>query len=380
MKKIAFIVTVFIGLGLLFSCEKELRDPKLDPSQAVKPEISSPTSGSSFVLLKDQADSVLTTFIWSETHYNLTDLETTKYILEMDLEQNNFSSPYTLTSTTSTAYEMTVTQMNKILLVLELDPDVAYDLAFRVRSFVNSITTYSNVISAVITLTITPYSDEIFIKPIYLLGSGTTIGWSNILALPMEHIGQGQFARVETLTPGSAQYIKFISVLGQWAPQWGTDATGTAEGGILVYRPTESVPDPPAIPVGVDAGPYYIMADTLQLAYETFLTSGELYLLGDATLAGWDNTAGLKLTEDQPHVFSIITTLNATGTMKFLEVSGQWAPQWGTNGDGSNKKGFLIYRPTEGVPDPPGIPAPSVAGQYKITVDLTTMQYTVEQQ
>ena len=120
------------------------------------------------------------------------------------------------------------------------------------------------------------------------------------------------------------------------------------------------------------------MADTANLLYETYKTSGELYLVGDATTAGWDASAAIKLTESAPHIFTITTSLNAAGGFKFLEVQGQWAPMWGTNDKGNNKKGLLVYRPTEGDADPPSIPAPSAAGNYLITVDLTTMQYTVE--
>jgi hypothetical protein len=127
-------------------------------------------------------------------------------------------------------------------------------------------------------------------------------------------------------------------------------------------------------------GDYYIMADTVNLLYETQLTSGQLYLVGDATPAAWDAGAAIAFTQSSPHIFTLTTNLNATGGMKFLEVQGAWAPQYGTNDKGNNKKGVLIYRMNESVPDPPSIPAPSAAGQYLITVDLTTMKYTVEAQ
>jgi hypothetical protein len=87
--------------------------------------------------------------------------------------------------------------------------------------------------------------------------------------------------------------------------------------------------------------------------------------------------AGLKLTEGPDHVFTITTNLSGSGYLKFLEVSGQWAPMWGTNDKGNSKKGLLVYRPTDGAADPPGIPSPS-AGEYKVTVDLTKMAYAIE--
>jgi len=381
MKNLIIIFLAIFGISFLSSCEKELKDPVLDKNQTVVPAITAPADGAAFTLIKDEADSLMTTFEWSPAQYNLTNIETTKYMLQMDLSGNNFADPYTLVSTQETSFSITEGSMNNILLsVLELSADEEQVFEIRVRSFVNDISPYSSVYSAVKTIKITPYSDEIYIKPIYLLGGSTTVAWDNTIALPMQYIGNGQFARVEALSQTGDNWIKFISILGAWTPQWGTDATGTLESGPLVYRPDDPTTDPPAIPfTGVD-GNYYIMADTLNLAYETFLTSGELFLVGDATTAGWDAGAALAFTESSPHIFTIVTTLNATGAMKFLEVKGAWAPQWGTNDQGNNKKGLLVYRPKESVPDPPSIPAPSTAGSYLITVDLTTMHYSVEAQ
>jgi hypothetical protein len=61
---------------------------------------------------------------------------------------------------------------------------------------------------------------------------------------------------------------------------------------------------------------------------------------------------------------------------KFIETLGQWAPQYGTDDSGTGDAGNLVFRPDETVPDPPAIPVPSIAGSYKITVDLAKMKYT----
>lgn len=376
MKKLVYSIIALTGFIFFTSCEEELRDPKLDMSKTVKSSILSPSSGSSLVLLKELADSVVE-FRWSDTKYDLGNLESTKYILQMDFAGKNFTDPMDLVSTTGLTYETTIAQVNNQLLgVLELEPDIAYDFEYRIKAFLNTYSEYSVVYSDVITLAITPYSEIIYVKPIYLIGDATDIDWDNTQAIPMEHIGSGKFARVEYLD-AAGDWFKFLSMLGAWAPQWGTDATGTLESGPLVYRPDEATADPPAVPMGTVSGDYYIEADTLLLEYKTFLTSGELYLIGDATSAGWDNTAGLKMTEGPDHVFTITTNLLGGGALKFLEVPGQWAPQWGTNEKGNSKKGLMVYRPTESVPDPPGIPGPS-AGSYKVTVDLTKMAYTIE--
>jgi hypothetical protein len=380
MKKLILITIVFLGLGLIFSCEKPKEDPKLDMSLTVKPGITNPAGGAAYVLVQDQADSVLFTVQWSEATYNLTNLETVKYALQMDLVANNFSDPATLATGTDTEFDVTVGQMNNIFITTwELEPGVAYEVEFRVRSFINSISEFSYVYSDAISIAVTPYEDVVVEKLIYLLGEGTAAGWENTMAIPMTPLGDGKYAIVETLQ--GASLMKFISILGAWAPQWGTDATGTGEEGPLVYRPTEDDPDPTAIPTPDVGGNYYIEADTVGLTYKTFLSSGELYLVGDGCTAGWDPDNGLPFTEDSAHVFVLETTLTPSAGLKLLEVPGEWAPQWGLReGTSTGNQGMLSYRPSETVTDPPEIPTPDTEGTYKITVNLMKLEYTMEKQ
>ncbi|MDZ7741377.1 MAG: SusF/SusE family outer membrane protein [Bacteroidota bacterium] len=123
------------------------------------------------------------------------------------------------------------------------------------------------------------------------------------------------------------------------------------------------------------------MADTVGLTYETMLTSGELFLVGNATPAGWDAAQAIPFEQDPENLtkFSLTVSLNAEGGMKFLEVLGEWAPQWGSY-DGTTSGGTLSYRPNESVEDPPEIPAPGTAGEYLIEVDLQAMKYTLTPQ
>lgn len=101
---------------------------------------------------------------------------------------------------------------------------------------------------------------------LYLLGSATAAGWDNTLALPMAGTG-GEYTITATLTSGTDMFIKFIEVLGQWAPQYGTDADGTWASGNLVYRETEDEADPPAIPAPDADGDYLITVNTNDLTY-----------------------------------------------------------------------------------------------------------------
>jgi len=97
--------------------------------------------------------------------------------------------------------------------------------------------------------------------------------------------------------------------------------------------------------------------------------------VGDATTAGWTLANGIPFVKDSLGYFTLTTTLTAGG-MKFLETTAGWAPQWGTDANGTSNSGKLVYRPTESVTDPPNIPSPG-AGTYTISINLATLEYQI---
>lgn len=373
MKRI-LIFLLAIGLISLYSCKKDEDQAVLSYFNPAK--IVIPTNASEYTLLEVNKDSILFTFTWDAATYSLTDLVKPTYILEMDTMGNDFKSPVTLSSTQGYTFPITVGAMNDyILSVFQGKGDSLATLQFRVKASLVATTPAANNISSVVTVNFIPYSAIVILPPIYLLGDATTVGWSNVDALEMTHIGTaGEFAIVEYLA-GGGKYLKFIANRGAWAPQWGTDAAGTPETGTLVYRPTESVPDPPAIPSPELAGDYRIVADTANLVYTVSLTSATLYLVGDGCDAGWTPENGLPFNKVAPGIFTLTTTLKAGG-LKFLETTTGWAPQWGTDATGTSNFGPLVYRPNESVPDPASITSPG-AGTYTININLATLKYEI---
>ncbi|HNY03949.1 MAG TPA: SusE domain-containing protein [Bacteroidales bacterium] len=374
MKKIS-ILLLTIGLFSLVSCKKDETKTVLE---FFKPAvILTPSAGSAFVLKEELKDSLLFKFTWSAAEYNLKqELIPPTYTLEMDLKGNNFSNPKVMYTGQGFAYSMTVGAMNDLILsVFNGVGDSLYQFQYRVKASLASDNPATNNISDVVTFDITAYSAEVILPPIYLLGDATTVGWDNTKARVMSHLEGGKFAIVEHLLTGG-KFIKFIANRGAWAPQWGTDAAATPEAGNLVYRPTESEPDPPAIPCPLTEGDFRIVADTALMTYTVTATSMQLFLVGDGCTAGWDPASGIAFTKDSTGYFSLTTTL-AAGNLKFMETTTGWAPQWGTDESGSSNFGNLVYRPTESVPDPPSIPSPG-AGSYKIFIDLVKLKYKIK--
>ncbi len=381
MKRIAIILSLIFGVFFIHSCEPE-ELITLDLSKTVSPQITAPSSGSSLMLTQETADEVIS-ISWSPASYDADFIAETKYILQMDVAGNNFANPRDLINTEGLTFATTQGAVNSRILGMEFEPGTEVTLEYRVFSFItresNATYAYSNPIE----ITFTTYEDIVpGAKPIYMLGDGTAAGWNNNAALEMYHIEEGKFALVARLRE-SGTMVKFISVLGQWAPQWGAAPGGTSAAGQLAYRPTEDEPDPSPIDIAdLVAGDYRVTADTALLTYSIVKVTEQLYLLGSATNAGWDNTGALALTREAPGMFSITTTLTAGEDMffKFIEVLGQWAPQYGTDANGTSEGGKLVFRETESDPDPPAIPAPDVTGMYKIEVNLSNMTYKVTAQ
>lgn len=380
------MVFALIAIAFAWSaCEKEDEKVILDMDEAVSPVLATLPD---MVLLQDDAENVIT-FEWSQAQYPLDNLPEVRYSLQLDKEGNNFTERVQLVETSATSFTRTVAQFNQRLTAMELEPGVPTVMELRVVASITAATDTDNLISNVMRFQVTIYEDVVIIDPIYMLGSGTAAGWDNTQALEMYPVFEngshvpGTFTLIANLRQ-DGDMVKFISVLGQWAPQWGTDGTGTSEQGPLVYRPTEDDPDPdPILITDLEPGDYRVTADTTELTYSIVKATEELYLLGSGTEAGWDNTAALAMTKDAPGKFSIVTTLTAGDDMqfKFIEVLGQWAPQYGTWDEDPNwEEGSLAFRPTEAEPDPEAIPTPPNTGTYLIEVNLSNLTYRLTAQ
>jgi len=97
-----------------------------------------------------------------------------------------------------------------------------------------------------------------------------------------------------------------------------------------------------------------------------------LYLVGDATEFGWDNTKAVAMFRDvtDPFIFTYTGNLKA-GALKFLGYQGKWAPQWGSNGSGGT-----AFRATEADPDPGSFTVPA-AGYYTVRMNLRNNAFSI---
>ncbi|MBS4059728.1 MAG: SusF/SusE family outer membrane protein [Bacteroidetes bacterium] len=232
-----------------------------------------------------------------------------------------------------------------------------YDITFKIDA-----------VTEIYTFTVNPAGAA---PEMFMLGDGSLAGWDNNAALPLA--GADGIYSITTTLNGAGKFIKFITTLGQWAPMYGTDANGTSTGGNLVYRATESDPDPASIPAPEAAGLYVVTINTNDMTYSI---AAPLFMLGDGCAAGWDNNAALPMFTSGSGVYFLKTTLVGAANIKFITNLGNWEPMYGTNATGTSAGGPLVYRAI-GDPDPANIPTPATGGMYVVTADITNLTYTI---
>ncbi|MFD0863530.1 SusE domain-containing protein [Sungkyunkwania multivorans] len=99
----------------------------------------------------------------------------------------------------------------------------------------------------------------------------------------------------------------------------------------------------------------------------------DFYLVGNATMADWNNNNNNPLLFRDPSNSKkyYYTGFFADGAFKVLEVKGQWQPQWGTN-DGAS------IEVNDGTGSDPGVfPVPSGAGFYQFEIDFAANAFSV---
>jgi len=176
MKKLTLIFITIVGLGLMFSCEKKEATPVFDADQNNPAAIIEPAAESQYVLTEETADSIMTTFKWSEAQYNLSDLQATSYSVQVDMADSNFVNAKEIGNTSETMFAITEGEMNSIVLSLGLEAEIASNVEIRVMSYLSNNRDVTETVSNIVPLTITPYSSVVGYPMLYVPGDYQ--GWA----------------------------------------------------------------------------------------------------------------------------------------------------------------------------------------------------------
>lgn len=343
MKKFSiFLLTIIAFVGFT-SCEHD--DDVVFVAQP-DPEgiMFTNSTAESYTLTNQTSANVAERFVWNEVDFNAPTPVT--YELQGSTV-SDFSGFDVIGTTSQNNLAVTVSQLMDLAEDAGLDNDPNTEMPnsgevyFRVRAYAgdgasNSLEEISEMISLNVVLPEEGEEEAPAKMDLFLVGDATATGWdnsatSNNYPLFRDSENENIYYYTGKLNAGN---VKVIENRGAWAPQYG------GENGTLMYRPTEDVADPPAIPV--DAEGYYtftINIDEMTYSLESYDASGAtvynmIGLVGEGTTVGWpgdDNpTPDILLTQSSfdPHIWYAKDVELSEAGIKF-RANQTWDVNWG---------------------------------------------------
>jgi hypothetical protein len=311
------------------------------------------------------------TFTWTSSFPGYTGVVT--YVIQYDSAGKNFANPKQMAGYGgASVYMADVNQgdMNTTGLASGIAVGAAGKVDYRVKATTASgAIAYSNTVS----VSMTPFSPVP--ANLFIVGDATPGGWNNPVPVPSQ-----QFTKIDaykfsiTLGLNGGKSYLFLPVNGDWGHKYGfVGANNTNSVNGDDFKPEGGDMKAPAA-----TGIYRILVDfqTNKWTVTPVTLPTNLYIVGDATGGGWSNPVPVpsqQFTQLDTYTFGLVTTLTTGKSFLFLPVNGDWNHKFGGSSDGSSLSKLL----TDG--DVPGsnTPAPSVTGQYLITVNFFTGTYSV---
>ncbi len=184
--------------------------------------------------------------------------------------------------------------------------------------------------SDVFQVTLRRFVSFIGLETLFLVGDATASGWENNNGNHSMFRDEDNGFKFHYIGYFAVGGFKMIEKLGQWAPLYGDGGAG-----VLISRPTEGDPDPPAISIAV-AGYYEVIVDTDALTYSVnpfdassaseFTSMG---IIGAATAVGWDGPdIDMNKSSFDPHKWYLSDVVLTTEQMKF-RADDDWTDNWG---------------------------------------------------
>lgn len=195
------------------------------------------------------------------------------------------------------------------------------------------------------------FTEQVDFTSIGVIGSATPGGWDAETPLTRDGGNPNLWKGTVTLSEGEVKFRANDS----WSINWGGTDFPTGTG----------VPNGPNIAVPA-AGDYIISFNTSTLAYN-FLLIGNyttVGIIGDATPGGWDNDTPMTQDANDRSIWKLRVVLT-NGEAKF-RADNDWAVNWG---GGTFPAGTATQ-------DGPNIPV--TAGEYRVTFNSTTGDYTFD--
>lgn len=353
MKKIIkYITAACLGIISLNSCSDDNDITQLNSADFVAPNIT--TTSTTATLSESTQNEIAFTFNWSPANYGVS--SPIKYEIQVTNAEGNFDNAKILTSTTSTTFEITGTELNNFVVEkLGLAEETEGTIKYRVASLLGTYGGADKLFSDVKTITLTPFSTSKE-SPWGLVGSATVNGWGGPDVPFWKTTTPGILEAYATLAPEASGSMEFkIRKNNEWVEDMGGSVTATTDtgfSGTLAAGGSNIV-----VPV---AGHYRI---EINLNDNTFTaTKFHWGIVGDATPNGWTGPDAQVFSYDGLNdVWYIDRATFTDGFIKFRKNS-EWVEDFG----GSN--GILAAG---------GSDIAVTAGTYKVIMDLKNLKYSL---
>ena len=386
MKKLIYILIAIIGITLVACEPDEVTINTLDVSDAgfIPAELNTPETISFGVIqTTDIADGneneTAATFSWSEAISDKDEAIT--YYLQLDVADNDFATAVTIPlaqdGTSELSRMLTFGELNDALNKLsETLKALASPLAINFGEENNLNLRVESILGAAIgkgysqpvNITVTPYfkglSETLIISGNALSEDVALINTDGVFEGTLNLTSDTFKFFADPVTDGFSFNYEYFESNGYTIDPLLENANDDAMN--FLFTGTEGLWD-----IILDTN-----AKTITLAEILVTPPDNLYLVGDATEAGWsptNNNTPLFKDPNEEGVFTFTGYFIGGGEgFKLLEI-GDWTPQWGK---GAND-GELAGKPATQDGDPSAIPVPE-SGYYSLRVDFNTLSYTFE--
>jgi hypothetical protein len=365
MRRIYQMICCIIGISFFIGCKK---DNYAELNKGNNPLTLAADKTAIILNQREDANDALL-FSWT-TGTNAGTDASIFYVLKIDKEGNNFSTPVTEDLGNALSKKYTVADLNGLLLsqwgfVPGAEASVEAKIIARVANDAAPVDS-----SAVITIKVTPY-DPVS-STLYIIGDASPNGWNAGAATPLTSLGAGKFSWEGNLYSGE---FKFITELGQFLPSYNKGA----DNGKLVYRTADSEPD---VKFNITTpGLYTISLNLLDLtaSIEAATTPPytRLWMLGDATPTGWNIDAPTEMRVDSSNLFVFgYNGLLSAGEFKIPTTTGNFSTDYYmplVNHQAITETGVQLV-PVGGPDNKWQITTP---GPYKIKLNLQSMKMEI---
>ncbi|MFH6984988.1 SusF/SusE family outer membrane protein [Marinoscillum luteum] len=327
MKK-AYKINLFSALAsvlvifLLASCVDELEN-----NQIIKDGTLSLSTSDSVLVLQEQFASNKLTFNWTPANNNGTG-SSIDYLLEVDMQGNDFSSPLVYDMGKNTfAFSYEHGTLNNILRsTFGAQPGSPIVLVARITATLADGNGEPQIDTT--SVVVTPF--EPVSSKLYLVGDATPNSWdiANATALTPSSSEAGVFTYQGALSPGNFKFA--VSQEGCWCQDFYTK--DPADSTVLVYNEGGSGDD---LQWRItNGGQYKIVVNLIALTFSIKAveapTFSALWIVGDATPSGWNIDSPEEMTQSasNPFIFTYEAHLTPGEFKIFAGPLGDWCGEW----------------------------------------------------